>query len=769
LAPAAIVRSHARLPKPLNRFIGRSDEVGTITELLQRSDVRLINLTGPGGIGKTRLSIEVATPLEKLGDWSVSFVPLATVLRTEDAMPAIADTLGVWNAQKGELIQRISEMLDDRRTLLVLDNLEHVIDIAVDLGELLIACPNLKLLVTSRTPLHIQGEREYSVPQLLLADPEGDMDPEELLRHEAIALFVDRAQAIRQEFVLDEGNAENVAQICARLEGLPLAIELAAAKIKVLPPAALLSRLDNQLQILRSDFRDVPDRLQTMRATIGWSYGLLTPDEQRAINYLSVFAGDFSLAGAEAVLRPLAGDTLDILASLIDNSLMISRGHFNDQPYYRILMVVREFGLEQLNLNDDVDQVRLQHAEFFARVAKDSVVGQFSEDQGEVFRSLDRAHDNIRQALNWAIATERWELAARIAGHLWQYWVVRGNFAEGRQWFACLLDQNADYPIELLPDLYFGFAYLAGTPEELMQNPEMARRLLQISEATGDHRARATGTILAGIRPWDTNGMHDSLAAMELWTELGEPIWAGRAASEVSRIAREIGDIDLAEDYAHLAGKLVRDTGHVWAIAQTTTGVGRILHLRGRTKEAMSRFKEALSLISTLGDWILAFRVLEIIIDIAGSQRQYTSVIRLSAATSRMRTLIGYDVRSSFEQTTIDAQLEKARSAFGEDTFVREWSQGRQFTLDQAIAEAMTIAPSAPARTATTVKDALRLSARELDVLQQVIKGRTDQEIADDLFVSYRTITTHVSHILNKLGASSRTEAAAIAVRDRLI
>jgi predicted ATPase/DNA-binding NarL/FixJ family response regulator len=769
LSTPTVARSGARLPKPHTRFVGRSDEIETVAELLQRADIRLITLTGPGGIGKTRLAIEIASQLANAADWSVSFVSLATVLHTEDAIPAIADALGVWNVQSGQHVQRISAMLDGDRTLLVLDNLEHVVDIAVDLGALLVDCPALTVLVTSRIPLHIQGEREYSVPQLILADPDRDVEPETLLTHESIELFVDRAQAVNHEFALEESNAKTVAQICARLEGLPLAIELAAARTKVLPPAALLTRLDNQLQILRTTSRDLPDRLQTMRSTIEWSYDLLPPDEQRALRCLAVFAGEFTLDGAEAVLQPSASETVDSIATLIDHSLVISRGHLDGKPHYRILKVVREFGLEQLELNDDVDRLHLQHAEFFAQVAGNSFAGQFSAKQADVFRTLDRMHDNIRQALNWATGAERWELAATIAAHLWQYWVVRGNFAEGRRWFTCLLDQDVDYPLDLLPELYFGFAYLAGTPEELMQNPEMAGRLLRIGDATGDHRVRATGMLLSGIRPWDTNGMDDSLAAIDLWIKLDEPIWAGRAASEVSRLAREVGNIDMAETYAYQACNLVQDTEHIWAIAQTNTGVGRILYLRGKTKEAMSRFKYALSLISPIGDWVLVFRVLEIMIDIAGAQQRHTSVVRLSAATAQMRTLIRYDVRSSFEQATTDARLAQARSALGEDVFETEWSVGRQFTLDQTIAEAMEIEHHMPERTATTAAGTLRLSPREIDVLQQLIKGRTDQEIADDLFVSYRTVTTHVSHILNKLGANSRTEAAAIAVRDKLI
>jgi predicted ATPase/DNA-binding NarL/FixJ family response regulator len=766
---AETARPRVRVPNPLTSFIGRYDEIEAISSFLRRADVRLLTLTGAGGTGKTRLAIEVAKRFEddRQLDTSVYFVTLASVLRVQDAMPAIAESVGIWDAQKGDLVQRCAQSLSGGPTLLVLDNLEHVIEIAIDISRILLACPNLTVLVTSRVPLHIQGEREYSVPQLTMADPATMATVEELMTQEAIALFVDRAETVNQTFELDDDNAQFVAQICVSLDGLPLAIELAAARMKAIPPAVLLGRLDNQLRILRSDTRDVPDRLQTMRATVDWSYQLLEQSEQQSLRYLSAFAGDFSIAAAGYVLELEEDEAIDVITSLIDKSLILPRGVLDSQPFYRILTVLREFGLEQLEFADEAEAVRLRHAEYIAQLAEDSFAGQFEANQAQVFLSLDRIHVSIRQALNWTILTERWELAARIAAHLWQYWVVRGNFAEGRQWFERLLAQEYNYPLRLTSNLYFGFAYLAGSHEDVMRNAEMAARLKKIGATSRDPRLIATASILTGIRPWDTNGMQESLAAIDLWKGIGEPIWAGRAASEVSRLARELGDIDMAEDYAYQAYDLLLSTGHVWGIAQTTTGVSRILYLRGNTQDAIAMLKKALSLITVIGDRILVFRVMEILIQIAGSQSLWVPVVRFSAATSRIRKLIGYDVRSSFEQAAIDVLLEKARSALGKGVFSAEWNAGLQLSLEEATAEAMAI--ELPDRVDRLSSCSAGLSRREHEVLQHIITGQTDQEIADELFLSYRTITTHVTHILNKLGASSRTEAAAIAVRDRLV
>lgn len=753
----------------LTRFIGRNDEIDTVVALLHRDDIRLCTLTGPGGIGKTRLSMEIASRFQSDPHWTVHFVTLASLNRVEDALPAVAMALGIWDAQQGDLVQRLAQTLANSQTLLVLDNVEHVISVAVDIGKLLQACPVLTILATSRVPLHIQGEREYSVPQLTVPDPEALASPAELLAHESLILFIDRAQAVDRDFTLNSDNAQTLAHICSRLDGLPLAIELAAARVKALPPDALLGRLGNQLNTLRSNARDVPPRLQTMRATIDWSYLLLDAQEQQAMRILAVLAGDFSLPAAAALLQTSEDDAIDIITSLVDKSLLLPRGYDGEQPYYRMLAVVREFGLEQLAEHGDSEQARLRHAEYIAELSTASYAGQFSARQAQVFESLDRVHENVRQALGWAIDTGRWLLAARIAAHMWQYWVVRGNFAEGRQWFERLLAGDRDYPLDLLPDLYFGFSYLAGNPEETRRNAAMAQRLIAIGEATGHRRVLATGTLLAGLRPWDTDGLQACLQAVELWTELGDPIWAGRAAGEVSRLARERGDLDLAETYAWKFHDMVRDTGHLWGIAQATAVVGRMLHSRGKTDEALARLQTALTTISSTGDFILVLRIVESFIDIAGSQGQHERAVRLAAAAAHLRATIGYDIRYSADMDIVGARMEQARLVLREDSWERAWAAGSQLGLEQAITEALAI-EAAPADRATPQPGpGGLLTRREREVLQRITTGQTDQEIADALFVSYRTVTTHVTNILNKLDASTRTEAAAIAVREDLV
>jgi predicted ATPase len=295
-------------------------------------------------------------------------------------------------------------------------------------------------------------------------------------------LFIARASALNQEFQLDDSTIGIIAGICARLDGLPLAIELAAARTKALPPAALLSRLDNQLGLLRSDARDLPRRMRAMRATIDWSYGLLEAGEQRAFRMLSIFAGDFSLDAAIAVLGESEDATIDLVASLIDKSLLVNRPPFSETPFYRMLAAVREFGFEQLAAAGEHEVAKQRQAEHLAELVERLYLDQFNQNQAMALRLLDRTHENIRQSLAWTVDTEQWELAARIAGRIWQYWDVRGHLAEGSRWLHLLISQEFDYPLSLLPDLYYGCAILVGSREEATRNQVLAQRIMEIAE-----------------------------------------------------------------------------------------------------------------------------------------------------------------------------------------------------------------------------------------------------------------------------------------------
>jgi predicted ATPase/DNA-binding CsgD family transcriptional regulator len=757
------------LPRPLTRFIGREDEIELIVQLLARDDVRLVTLTGTGGIGKTRLAIEVARAFAANKEWDVRFVTLAATTSAEDALPMIAETLGLWNSQPPTVVPRLISHLRDEHVLLILDNLEHVIEIAGDLGEILSRTHGLKLLVTSRSPLHIQGEREYSVPQLSIPSNDAQWTVEGLSKCEAVALFVDRARAINHDFDLTEGNAAAIARICAQLDGLPLAIELAAARTRTLPPATLQARLDNQLSLLRSESRDLPARLRTIRATIDWSYELLSPAEQQTLRHISTFAGDFPLFAAQSILQMDEDETLDTIESLIDKSLLMSRQPFNDEPHFRMLSVVRQFGLEKLQESGEEHIVRLRQAKWAADFAEEIFIHLFGLQQRQALQQVDRIHETLRQSLVWVMDQEEWDIAARIAGNLWQYWDLYGYLSQGRQWLRTIVQQDRDWPQDLIPKLYYGFGILAGSPDDAHENLRLGESFLEKHQDAEDPRLRAVGLNLLGLSRVTQLALISARDAAEIWNETGDTIWYGLATGLAGRWAREAGDLELSDAYSRKSFEILSNAGHVWGAALALLGMGRIHHLRGDLDQAVAIYRKGLAELAELGDRILVLRYLEFLMFIAADKGELPRAVRIAGAANRLRETMGYQLRYQAEAAAVIAFHDNARSILGDTEFEREWSIGYRCSLRQAIEDALVIPGSQSVPAVITSPSSIRLTRRERDVLQRVVQGKTDQVIADELFVSYRTVTTHVTNILNKLGANTRTEAAAIAIKDKLV
>jgi predicted ATPase/DNA-binding CsgD family transcriptional regulator len=759
----------SNVPRPLTRFIGRQDEIDSIISLIERGDVRLLTLTGSGGIGKTRLSIEVAHRFEERPEWRVCFVTFSAVRDADAALMRLAGALGIWNCHPEDVAPRLSALLGDDRILLILDNLEHVIEIAGELGKLLAGTTNLTMLTTSRAPLHIQGEREYSVPQLTIPLSLHNSSPAPLLECESISLFLDRARAINHAFDITTDNAQAIAEICVKLDGLPLAIELAAARTRTLPPSTLLTRLDNQLGLLRSESRDLPERLRTIRATINWSYELLLPDEQRAFRSIAIFAGDFPLSAAQTLLQISEDETLDLIESLIDKSLLLSRPPFGNEPHFRMISVVRQFGLEMLESHDELRAVHLRQAEWAAAFAESVFRDLFGSQQHQVLAQIDRVHETVHQALNWAIDEEEWWLAGRIAAHLWQYWDLFGFLSQGRGWLRTIVNQRVDWPPELLPHLYYGFGILAGSPDDAHENRRIAEELLSRYDGTADVRLRAVGLNLLGLSRDTQLALESAHEASEIWKLTGDPILAGLSAGLAGRWAREAGDLELSERYSRESLEILRDAGHVWGVSLALLGIGRVHHLRGETDQALDIYRQGLQEIRLIGDHILVLRYLEFIMYIAEQYGDLAISVRLAGAATRIRDTMGYQLRYQAEERAFYAYKDRMRQQLGEAAFDSAWSTGYNLTINQAIDEAFTVGPTVQPVVSSSSHNASNLTRRELDVLNLIVEGKTDQVIADELFVSYRTVTTHVTNILNKLGASTRTEATAIAIRENLV
>ena len=390
------------LPTQATPLIGRERELQEMANLFQRADVRLVTLTGAGGTGKTRLALQVAADLVEAFSDGVFFVSLAPIIRSDLVVPTIAQTLAVREQPGQSLRETLKEYLADRELLLLLDNFEQLLEAAPGVAELLAVCPQLKVVVTSRAPLHLSGEHMYSVPPLALPDPKKVRDPQSLSQYDAVALFLERATAVKPDFQMRDENAAAVAEICVRLDGLPLALELAAARVAILPPQALLKRLGQRLQLLTGGPRDLPARQQRLRSTIDWSYGLLSDDEQRLFARVAVFVGGCVLETVETVCqldgdRPI--DVLDGLTSLVEKNLLRVEPGVGGEPRFSMLETIREYALERLETNGEADDLRRRHADYYLVLAEASEPEILGPDQAAWLETLDAEQDNFRGRL----------------------------------------------------------------------------------------------------------------------------------------------------------------------------------------------------------------------------------------------------------------------------------------------------------------------------------------------------------------------------------
>ncbi len=441
--PVASEQQTRNFPPELTPFLGREEQISAIAELVAAPNVHLVTLTGPGGIGKTRLAIQVGERLASSFAGGAVFVDLSTLRDPAQVLSTIGRALGLREVTAGSLVQQIHGSLADRGTLLILDNFEHLLGSAGVVAELL-GGSEVDLLVTSRAPLRVQGEHEYLVPTLRLPEQSQRTNAAALASNEAVALFVDRARAVRPDFELTDAIAPIVAEICARLDGLPLAIELAAARIKVLPPAALLSRLERRLPLLTGGRRDAPERQRTLRDTIAWSYDLLGPDECQLFRRLGVFVGGWTMEAAEAVANPEGKlDVLGGLTSLVEMSL-VRLDETESEARFRMLETIREFAVDRLTEAGEDAAIRERHAAFYLDFAEAAEPEFVRANQVELLDRLAADGPNITATLGWLLDQNRIDEGLRLSVAMRFYWLRRAPFAEGSRWLTAFLERPAD-------------------------------------------------------------------------------------------------------------------------------------------------------------------------------------------------------------------------------------------------------------------------------------------------------------------------------------
>jgi non-specific serine/threonine protein kinase len=561
-------RSSGNLPAPLTTFVGRKREIQQVASIL--SEARLLTLTGPAGTGKTRLSLEVARESAMDYEDGAHFVPLTHISDPSLVPSAIAHALDLVESSSRPTVDSLKDALRGRQLLFVLDNFEQVVGAAPVVAELLETCPRLKIIVTSRVVLRVSGEHAFSVPPLDLPDPKTSTPAEALSLYSATALFVERARVAHPAFKLTDKNAQVVAEICARLDGMPLAIELAAARIKLLSPQDLLARLGQRLDLLKAGPRDRPARHQTLRQAIAWSYDLLNEDERILFRRLAVFLGGFSLAAAEEVGNhdgSLNLDVVDGVEALLDQSLLRQQEDRDGGTRFLMLETIREFGLECLEQSEDLESTRQAHAHCFLSVAEQAESGLTGPEQGTWFDQLDAGHDNLRAALSWAEERADAAFGLRIGAALWRFWVARGHLEEGRHRLEKLLAMpSATVPTAVRARALNGIGTVAHNQGDNAQARSYLEESLQLFRRLDDRRGVAV------------------------------------VLNNLAWVACELSDLDVADSLSKEALTLNRGLGEKRGVAVALNNLGWVANYRGEYQEARSYHEQSLSLRREIGD-----------------------------------------------------------------------------------------------------------------------------------------------------------------------
>jgi predicted ATPase/DNA-binding CsgD family transcriptional regulator len=768
-----------RLPVPLTSFVGREREVAAVVELLREDGVRLVTLTGPGGVGKTRMALRVAEELaSEFGD-GVVFVALAPVADVALVVPTVAQMLGVRDAADRPVTDCLIEALSDRRVLLLLDNFEHVVEAAADVVGLLGACAGVKAVVTSRAVLGVSCEQVYPVSPLPVPDPGERWD--RLVAVEAAQLFAARAVAADPAFCLTPDNAAAVGAICLRLDGLPLALELAAAKSRLLSPAALLTRLERRLPVLTGGPRDQPIRLRTIRDTVAWSHDLLCREEQALFRRLAVFVGGFDLEAAEA-LAGVGGDhDLDVFSgveALAAQSLLQRLDAVEETMRFGMLETVREFGLERLAASGEEESVRAAHAAHYvtqAERAEPELLGPRPESWLE---QLAADQGNLAAALAWLEGTEDVAAFGRLAGALREYWYHFGRWREGLLWLEWALERAAGLPDDLYAKLLLGAAMLAHYRGDDTRAVPLLEQGLELFGRAGDERSEAYTRYLLGVAAEDRG---DYAAATELldaaaaaFRRLGDATNAAYSEAHRGIVALGEGDPARAAGHGGSARRLAVETGSRGAFAVATLLLGDAARDSGDLATAVARYRE-FQRFTAGADPVAAgghsapedlARIAASVAVLAANGGTPERAARLLGAAERLREAIGLALAQP-ERAACGRANALALADLGEAAFGAAWTAGQAMTASEATAEihaALHLPAEAP-QPATTTAAAAGLSRREAEVLRLVAAGRTNREIADTLFLSVRTVERHVTNLYAKIGARGRADATAFAIR----
>lgn len=722
------------LPAQLTSFVGRKIEIDEIKKLL--STTRLLTLTGPGGSGKTRLALQVAAELSDQFPDGIFFVALAPVTDPGLVLSILSQSLGIHETPGRSVKDTLKEYLRNKSLLLLLDNFEQVVSAAMLVNELLVECQGIKVLVTSREALRIRGEVDYLVPSLSYPDPAQLPPLESLSQYTAIELFVQRARTAKPDFTLTSDNAPAVASICHRLEGLPLAIELAAARTRFLPPHEMLTHLEHRLEFLTGGARDLPARQQTLRNAIAWSYDLLDENEQVLFRRLSVFVRGCTFEGIKAVVAefPAQASLLDLLESLLDKSLLQQAEGTNREHRFVMLETIREFGLEKLEASGEQNEIHYRYASYYLSLAEQAKAKLESEDQAEWIDQMEQEHDNLRAALAWSKNAEKCgDICLRLAGAMGYFWEARGYFSEGRERLAAILEtEPAQKRTAARAKLLARSAELAYRQSDYPATSALARESLEIYREVGDRQGMASALIKLGnayVEVGDYRAATEYLEeALGIWRQLEDKhdiaralISLGWAAlrpgnyalaktrlAEALALSRELGDtrrmgfelsglgeVALREGNYTLATRLVEESldlrkkiGNKWGIG-VSLGILGWIGIREEDWSRASRYlTESLEVRREIGDQSGCAWCLERLAEVALSRGQHEKAVRLFGAGAALRASIN-SVIDPVDKSDYDNRIIYLRKKLGKKRFLAIWEEGNVLSLESAVAYAL--------------------------------------------------------------------------------
>lgn len=689
--PLKTLEIPSNLPPELTSFVGRDRELETVKDLL--GSTRLLTLTGPGGSGKTRLALRAAADvLDRFRD-GVFFVELASISEPDLVPSAIASALRTGEEGSLSVLETLVIELRDHSCLLVLDNFEQVIDASPAIGTLVGAAPQIRVLITSRSPLRIKGEQEFPVPPLGLPDPARPPRPEELTRFEALALFVERAMAIDPSFVLDEENSRAITEICRRLDGLPLAIELAASRLRLLSPSAMLERLDRALPLLTGTARDLPARQRTLRGAIDWSYDLLAPEIAALFRRICVFAGGFTIAAAESVEAAegeLGVDTLEGLDALLDTSLIRRRSEaLHDR--FETLQTVREYGLERLEERDETAALRRHHAQYFLDLAEATEPELRGPDLELHLEVLRLEHDNMRAALAWALEHDEGDLALRMSSALWRFWQLHGDLTEGRSWTDQALGSPsaAGRTHERARALLAtgSLAYWARATPAMAKACEQAMDIFrELNDRAGIAQTIYNTAFALAIEGKIADAGEMFRTSRDMFEEIGDTRRVGDSLFGLSGTSRKLGDLVAARAEAEEALRLHKDLGDLFGIHGDLYVLGRAVTDAGDLDAARELFLETLDMAEHFGSSTGVALSLDLLAVLDADRRKPARAMKLAGASAAIKDSIAGEAPP--ELLDLPDSRERARSLITDEEVRAAWQAGQRMSVDEAIAYA---------------------------------------------------------------------------------